>query len=113
MVRDKTNGNQLSNICVLLSIFLAFSLAYNIKIKKDFEDVSTQMDHLKSCISLDQRFECSVNDLVKSMEELEISMKQLLSVRQKKHGHIASKNKLSYQDYQDYLKKKRSYQPEN
>ena len=72
------------------------------------------MGHLrKSCIPLEKRFEYAVNDLVKSMEKLEISMKQLLSVRQKKHGHIASKKRLSYQDYQDYLKKKRSYQPEN
>ena len=103
MVWDKTNGNQLSNICVLLSIFLAFSLAYNIKIKKDFEDVSTQMVHLrKSCIPMDKRFEYSVNDLQKSMEELEISMKELLSVRKKKHGHIA--NKKTYQDYLLYKK---------
>ena len=105
MVCDKTNGNQLSNICVLLSIFLALSLAYNIKIKKDFEDVSTQMGHLRKFwenLPLEKRFEYAVNDLVKSMEKLEISMKELVAVRKKKHGHIADKR--TYQDYLLYKK---------
>ena len=96
MVCDKTNGNKLSNICVLLSIFLACSLAYNIKIKKDFEDVSTQMGHLRKLwenIPLEKRFEYAVNDLVKSMEKLEISMKELVSVRKKKAWtHSRQKN---------------------
>ena len=113
MVSDQANGNKPSKICVLLSICLAFSLAYNVKIKKDFEDVSTQMGHLRKLwenIPLEKRFEYAVNDLVKSMEKLEISMKELLAVRKKKHGHIADKR--TYQDYLLYIKKC-SYQPEN